>query len=363
MPSKPRIAIVHDALVNTGGAERVVTYMHEAFPESPIFTSVYLPERTYAEFRHANVSTLVGGKLASSERRCKQMLPLWLWGFRHLDFKEFDIVVSSTTWGAKAIRPPKEVRHVCYCYAPFRLLWNPQSYKKSSLPIHASINQLMNLVRRPLRYLDKQVMQHVSKLATTCSNMARQIEHCYQREAQIIYAPIRLAEYNVGREAGDYYLVVSRLMSYKYVDLAILACQALRRKLIVVGDGPERAALEALATEQIHLVGRVSEAELKKLYTNCRAVIFPSDEDYGLVPLEAQASGRPVIAFRSGGVLETVVERQTGVFFDEQSVDAITEAIADFETMSFDSVAIRQTMHRFDVENFKREFRAFVLTP
>jgi glycosyltransferase involved in cell wall biosynthesis len=193
--------------------------------------------------------------------------------------------------------------------------------------------------------------------------MARQIAACYQREARIIYAPIRLADYHVGESDGEYYLVVSRLMSHKRVDLAVLACQKLGRKLLIVGDGPERARLQALANDDVLFLGRVSDTRLKDLYANCRAVIFASEEDYGLVPLEAQASGRPVIAYGSGGALETIIESQTGIFFRQQTVDSVTDAILEFERMRFDPMAIRQAVRRFDVEHFGRELREFVLEP
>jgi glycosyltransferase involved in cell wall biosynthesis len=193
--------------------------------------------------------------------------------------------------------------------------------------------------------------------------MAKQISACYNVSAHIIYAPIRIQDYPISDDHGDYYLSVSRLISHKRVDLAVRACQVLGRKLVVVGDGPERLILESIASDATHFLGRVSDPELKRLYSKCRAVIFTSEEDYGLVPLESQACGRPVIAYGSGGVLETVIEGKTGVFFTQQTTESVIEAILAFEAMQFDTQVIRQSVQRFDVEHFKRELREFVLNP
>jgi len=360
---KPRIAIVHDALVNTGGAERVLTFMHETFPDALIFTAAFLPSQTYSEFRSAEVHTLPGSRFVRSERQAKRLLLLWMLGFACLKLDDFDIVLSSTTWGAKFIRPSQNTRHVCYCYAPFRLLWNPTSYNPSSLQVGSAVLRLIDWARLPLRRLDYQSMQRPARLATTCRNMAKQIGDFYNRSAQIIYAPIRIRDYPFAEGGGNYYLTVSRLVSHKRVDLAVKACQALGRRLIVVGDGPERSQLESFASDTMHFVGRISDPELKRMYSKCRAVIFPSDEDYGLVPLESQACGRPVIAYGSGGALETVIEGQTGVFFTQQTPESVIESMLAFEAMQFDPQVIRQSVHRFDVEHFKRELREFVLNP
>jgi glycosyltransferase involved in cell wall biosynthesis len=357
----PRVALVHDALINTGGAERVAAFMHETFPEAPVFTSVYLPAQTYAEFRSAKVHTLPGAYLAKNEARAKQLMGLWWLGFAQLDLSGFDVVLSSTTWGAKFIRPRKDTRHACYCYAPFRWLWQPESYSPDSLPMAGLARPLANLLRRPLRALDHRITRAIPRLGTTCVNMARAIKNCYGREACVIYAPIRTRDYDVAATQDDYYLCVSRLMSHKRLDLAVAACRRLGRSLVIAGDGPEGAALEALASGTTQFLGRVNDRDLKHLYAHCRAVLFPSHEDYGLVPLEAQASGRPVIAYGSGGALETIEAGRSGLFFSEQTVDALVDAIQSFERMSFDSDAIRRAVLKFDVEIFRQRLREFVL--
>jgi glycosyltransferase involved in cell wall biosynthesis len=357
----PRVAVVHDALVNAGGAERVATFICEAFPEAPLYTSVYLPDRTYAEFGSRAVHVLRGARWAVTERRAKRMLPLWILGFRRLDLRDFDVVLSSTTFAAKHINPPRGVRHVSYCYAPFRALWKPEAYEPSSLPVGALARRAIDICRPALQAWDRAAMDRVSAIATTCVNMARAIAESYHRPAQVIYAPVRLAEYRIGTGPGEYYLTVSRLVSHKRVDLAVKACRRLRRRLVVVGDGPELANLRALADEHITFVGMVDKKSLIDLYAGCRALLFCSEEDYGLAPIEAQASGRPVVAYRAGGALETVIDGQSGIFFDEQTTESLIAAMLRFEGQSFDPHRIRDTVGRFDVEPFKRELRKFVL--
>lgn len=358
----PRVAIIHDALVNSGGAERVVTFLCEAFPEAALYTSVYLPDRTFPEFRSRAVRVLPGASYANTEAAAKRMLPAWLWGFAHLDLRDYDVVLSSTTFAAKHVRPPRGVRHVSYCYAPFRLLWKPTAYEPSSLPIGALGRGVLHLARPVLRAWDRSAMSRVSGIATTCRNMATAIAECYQREARVIHAPVRLSDYKLGRGAGEYYLSVSRLISHKRVDLAVRACRQLGKRLVVVGDGPELARLRELGGDHVTFAGLVDKEALIDLYAGCRALLFSSEEDYGLTPIEAQASGRPVIAYGAGGALETVIDGRSGIFFEEQTTESLIDGIARFERQTFDSVRVRESVACFDVGPFIRHMRDFVLT-
>lgn len=357
---KKRLAIVHDALINTGGAERTLVYMSEAFPDAPIFTSVYLPRQTYPILRTKEIHSLPGSRFVHTERLAKQLYPVWVLGFAGLVLDEYDIVLTSTSWVAKFVRPPRNTLNVSYCYAPTRFLWHPSSYSESSVPFGRYWMQAFAQIRPALRRLDYQAMQNPQRLATTSQNMAKLIAHCYDRTAQVIHAPIRVQDYMSSNEDGDYYLVVGRLISHKRVDIAIEACRALKRRLVIVGEGPERAKLEAMADDNVRFVKRVSDIELLRYYANCRAVLFPSNEDYGLVPLEAQASGRPVIAYEAGGVLETVSQKESGIFFQAQTADSMVEAILEFESRSWDARLIRQHAERFDLSYFKQGLIEFI---
>jgi glycosyltransferase involved in cell wall biosynthesis len=352
------LAIAHDALVYRGGAERVVGIWAQRWPGVPIYTSAYLPDATYDVFRQADVRTSFVQRLAFSPGIVMRgIFPLMIPGFRRFDFSRFDVVLSSASYAAKAIRVPRGVCHLCYCYTPLRLAWRPDDYLLSASPARAAALRLVASILRPWDY---EVAQGVFAYAATCRNVAARIKACYGREAQVIYAPVELARYRIGKPDG-YYLVVSRLNSYKRIDLAIEATRRLGRPLVIVGEGPQRAGLESLARgADVRFVGRVTDQELLDLYTGCRALLFPQEEDYGLAPLEVQASGRPVVAYARGGALETVVDGETGVLFSEQDPEALVEAVLKAESIKFDPISIRRHAARFDVDTFCRSFEDFI---
>jgi len=337
----------------------VVGIWAQRWPAVPIYTSAYLAEATYDVFKQADVRTSFVQHLAfSSGVVMRGAFPLMVPGFRRFDFSGFDVVLSSASYAAKAIRVPRGVCHLCYCYTPLRLAWRPDDYLLAS----ASLARVatLKLVASILRRWDYGVAQGVFAYAATCRNVAARIKACYGREAEVIYAPVDLARYRIGTPNG-YYLVVSRLNSYKRIDLAIEATRRLGRSLVIVGEGPQRAALEILARgSDVRFLGRVSDRELLELYAGCRALLFPQEEDYGLAPLEAQASGRPVIAYARGGAVETVVDRQTGVLFSEQHPEAVVEAMLEAEATNFDPVNIRRHAARFDVDAFCRSVEDFI---
>jgi glycosyltransferase involved in cell wall biosynthesis len=355
-----RVAIVHDALCVKGGAERVALWMARAFPEAPIFTSVYLPEGTFPEYKALDVRALPFAGHIHSESQFKLLYPLWFLELQRLDFSEFDVVLSSSTYLAKYIRPAPGVRHIAYLYAPFRLLWKPEAYRRGSLPGSDVFEQLVRGIVPILRRWDQARTTAIPKLVTTCQNMAEEIMRNYGRSASVAYPPVEIP--NLPKSSGreDYLLCVGRLVSHKRVDLAVQACTRLGRRLIVVGDGPEREHLERLAGACIEFRGRVSDDELQRLYTKARGLIFPSYEDYGLVPLEAQAHGVPVIAFGQGGVLETVKEGVSGIFFSRQDVDAITGCLEAFDSRHYPEGQIREWVSRFAPPTFIARLRDLV---
>jgi glycosyltransferase involved in cell wall biosynthesis len=358
---KKQIAIVHDALCVGGGAERVVLWMAKAFPNSPIFTSVYLPTQTYPEFKNLDVRVLPFSRFIRNERQFKLLYPFWLLELQRINFKEYDFVLSSSTYLAKFIKPYFPERHRAYIYAPFRLLWKPESYNPESLPTPRIFTKTVTWLSPNLRRWDIRNTQRIPKIATTCRNMADEIAKRYHRPSEVIYPPISIADYSLSEQRGDYFLSVSRLISHKRVDLAIKACNQLKEKLIVVGDGPERKSLERMAGNTIQFTGKVSDAQLKLLYRDSKALIFPSHEDFGIVPLEAQACGKPVIAFGRGGVLETVKEEETGLFFKEQETGALVSCMEEFKKRKFDQHRIREWVIRFDIQSFITKLNNFVL--
>jgi glycosyltransferase involved in cell wall biosynthesis len=354
-----RLAIVHDALVSAGGAERVVAALASSWPDVPIYTSVYLPEATYEEFRGADIrTTFLQGRIRSRKALIEYAFPLLVPAFRRLDLRGYDVVLSSSAFAAKTVRVPPGSCHVCYCYSPLRLAWRPDDYLADH---HGALRKLaLHAAAAPLRRWDYAVSKRVDAFATTCRNVAERIRAAYGREAEVIFAPIDVHRFTLGHPQ-HYYLTVSRLTRYKRIDLAIDAARLLDRELVVVGEGPVRSELEARAQgSRVRFVGAVSDEQLRALYAGCRALIFPQEEDYGLTPLEAQASGRPVIAFGAGGALETIVDGITGTFFREQTPEALAGAIRAFEGRPFDPTAIRVHAERFDVRPFADRMRAFL---
>lgn len=355
-----RIAIVHDALVVPAGSERVALHISNIFPDAPIYTSAYLPENTFPEFKEKVIHTLPFSNLVKTERQFKALYPLWFLGFSMLNLSQYDVVISSANYLAKFINPPLTCVHICYLHNPIRFLWKPAVYSNQSVPYGKASLLLIRLLLPILRRFDIRKTQKIKHVIANSKNIANQIKNIYQIESEVIYPPVEVKEYTISSETEDYYLYAGRLISHKRVDLAIEACNRLKRKLVIAGDGFERQNLEKMAGDSIRFLGRVSDDQLKDLYAHCRAFIFPSDEDFGLVPVEAQAAGRPVIAYGAGGALETVIDEKTGVFFNEQTSESIINAILQFESMSFSSRSIKQNAMRFDVSEFERQIIAYV---
>jgi glycosyltransferase involved in cell wall biosynthesis len=357
---KKKIAIVHDALVVPAGSEKVALNLSNIFPEAPIYTSVYLPENTFPEFKNRQIYTLPLSGLIKTERQFKSLYPIWYGGFSLWDFSKYDLIISSANYLAKFINLPASTTHICYLHNPIRFLWKPEAYSQHSIPFGKMGQLLIRSFLPALRNMDIKKTNKIDHLITNSNNIASQILNIYHQQANVIYPPVDVNSYTISDSTRDYYLYAGRLISHKKVELVIEACNQLHRKLIIAGDGLERANLEKISGSSVQFVGRVSDAQLKILYSNCKALLFPSDEDFGLVPVEVQASGRPVIAFRSGGALETVIEDQTGVFFDEQGVSSLIDAILWFEKKQFNSELIRKNAMRFDVKEFNQQITEYV---
>lgn len=356
---QPKIAIVHDALCTSGGAERFAVELLAAFPNADFFTSVYLPDHTFPEFKQRRVRVLPLAKLIRTEKQFKLLYFLWLFELRQLDFRGYDLVLTNSTYLAKFINSKKVNLHKSFIQAPFRLLWKPDSYSNESLP---TPHYLSPLIKKSVLYLqswDVEQTKKIESISANSQNMAGEISRIYQRNSRVIYPPINIKKYRYNPLQGNFYLTVSRLISHKRIDLAIQACNRLGRKLVVVGDGPERPNLEKIAGPTVEFKGRVSEVKLIELYQNSRALIFPGEEDFGIVPLEAQACGKPVLAFGKGGLLETVVPGETGLFFNEQTENSLIECIELFETKTFSAENIRQQINKFDVSIFREKVRDF----
>ena len=363
-----KLAIVHDAVVNRGGAERVLGALHEIFPEAPIYTTAYWPEHTHTSLQSATIHTSLLQKVAKTETQLKWLFPLAFRLMQRLDLSEWDIVLSSSTYCAKNVDTPPSTVHVCYCYAPFRPVWEFDQYTEH-LPWNALTRVLMRKAFAQFRQIDFKAGPKPNYIVAISQHAARKIERAYGRKPDAVIHPfVDVTAYRC-EPSQDYFLVVSRLAPYKRVDIVIEAFNQLKLPLKIVGVGRDLPRLQAIAGPDIEFLGATSEEDLRDYYAHCRCLIFPGEEDFGLVPLEAHASGKPVIAFAGGGALETVIGAEssetdqssaTGLFYRQQTPEAIVNAVKHFEKLSFQHERIRERALQFDKKLFMKRIRLFV---
>lgn len=354
-----KVALVHDWLVSRGGAERVLFEFHKLWPEAPIYTAAYVPEK-FPEFADADVRPTWLNKIALAKRKHQLFSIPRGWAFKYLDLSDYDLVISSCSAESKYVRTGKAL-HICYCYTPIRYYWSDYEWYRSHPPFGA-LNPLAKLVLPillpMLRRQDYRLAQKVSVYVTQSKYIQDKIKRYYDRDAQIIHPPVDVERFRrMKRDGrGDYYLVVGRQVAYKRLDLVVDAFNELRLPLVVAGTGEEIAVQKPRAKANIKFAGFVHDDELPDLYAGAKGFLFPQEEDFGIVPVEAQAAGVPVIAYGGGGALETVVDGETGIFFDEQTPESLIAAVKRFEKMKFDPADLWRNAERFSNERFAREF-------
>ncbi len=351
----PRVAIVSDTMMQSGGAERVVEALAEAFPEAPIFCVLYSPAHGPKAIEGRIVQSWLH-RLPSAEAYSKALLPLYPSAIESFDLSEFDVIVSSHHTLAKGLMRTSGQKHVCYCHTPMRSLWERPHEEIHRAP--QIVRPLVSALLAGLRAWDVSTIFRVDRFIANSRLTSERIAKHYRQESQVLYPPIDVTRFTPGDEdVRDYYLVASRNVPYKRVDLAVSAAERLERRLIVVGDGTDRLAC---ASRFVTYYGKVSDTKLLSLMREARALLFPQVEDFGMTVLEMNACGRPVIAFGSGGALETVIDGVTGVIFEEQSVAGLAAAIERFETLDFDPATIRRHAQHFSKERFVDAIRAIV---
>jgi glycosyltransferase involved in cell wall biosynthesis len=380
-----RVAVVHDWLTIPGGSEQVVLELLEMFPRAELFTSIYDPAPWPAQITGRPVHSSFLNRLPGAARHYPKLLPLMNAAFRSFDLSRFDLVLSSSHACAKNVRTPPGTLHVCYCHTPMRYAWE-EGFLDGEQVGRALAPALPPLLAW-LRRVDLAGAAGPDVFVANSRHVAERIERYYGRTAEIVHPPVDVEHYlgleraageaggrvgtgGVGGAASGYYVAFGRVVPYKRVDLAVAACARLGRRLKVAGDGRALDAVRAQADGAdgasavdgagIELLGRVSAAERDRLLSGARALLFPGEEDFGIVPVEAQAAGLPVIAYGVGGAAETVIDGRSGVLFDEQSVNGLTAAIERFEGLALDADAARENARRFSRERFRAGMAAVI---
>lgn len=353
-----RVAIVHYWLVGMRGGEKVVEALCELFPEADIFTHVYVPDAVSEKIRRHCVRTTFIGSLPQARRLYKSYLPLMPLALELLDLRDYDLIISSESGPAKGIMAPPSAVHLCYCHSPMRYIWSMAKEYRA----HAGFLKRMLLpsMAHYLRMWDAVSASRVDHFVANSHTVAARVRRYYGREADVVYPPVDVDAFEIAppAEIGDYCLLAGELVRYKRPDLAVEAFNRLGEKLVVIGGGEMLNEIRRLAGPTITVMGQQPFAVLRHHYARCRALIFPGEEDFGMVPVEVMASGRPVIAYGRGGATETVVPRLSGLFFAEQSASAIIDAYRRCCGMDFVPARIAAHAQKFSLDRFSIEMAA-----
>ncbi|MBN1259528.1 MAG: glycosyltransferase [Anaerolineae bacterium] len=355
------IALLHDWLNQHGGAERVLEHLHYRYPAAPVYSSIYWRAKMPDAYRTWDIRTTWMDRLPGVHRHHQWYFPLYALAFARLDLgrEPFDLVLSNKSGFCHGVNTGATPQ-LCYCLSPTRYVWDYATYaarENLSPAVKLALRPLVALLRR----WDYQVAQRpATQFIAISTEIQRRIRRYYDRESQIIFPPVDVARYSLARDREDYYLIVSRLVPYKRIDLAVQAFTRLGWPLLIAGAGRDRPALENMAGPTVRFLGYVPDANLPSLLARCKAFVFPGFEDFGIAPVEAQAAGRPVIAYRAGGALDTIVEGVTGGFFEEATVDSLTAALRAFDVDAVDPLACRANAERFSVQRFVEEIETAV---
>lgn len=361
-----KVALVYDRVNKWGGAELVLLALNEIFPKASLYTAVYDQKKAPWAKKFPKVVPSFLQKIPFAKDAHELLGAFTPIAFETFDFSRFDLVISVTSEAAKGIITKPKTLHICYCLTPTRYLWsghdfyfkNPQG-KLQTIPFFGQAS-------RPFvsyaKYWDKIAAQRPDQVIAISTAVKKRIRKYYQRDSEIIFPPVDLDMFTQIKptKREDFYLIVSRLEPYKRVDLAIKAFNKLGKKLVIVGIGGQERKLKAIARDNIFFAGELTYKEMSRYYKQCRGYVFPQEEDFGIVAVEAQAAGAPVIAYNAGGALDTVIEGKTGIFFNQQKKEDLIKAVKRFEEMRFDHNEIVDNAKKFSKERFKKEFRQLI---
>jgi glycosyltransferase involved in cell wall biosynthesis len=367
-----KVALVHYWLLRRRGGERVLEALAEMLPQADIFTLVLEPEFLGDVLRGRHIHTSFLQNIPGSRRHYQKLLALCPMALESFDLHDYDLVISSESGPAKGVITRSDTLHICYCHSPMRYLWEMYLPYKRQAPGGRIGRAFYSVTSHYVRMWDHASADRVDYFVANSQNVAQRIWKTYRRLADVVYPPVDVDHFSLAPSHDDFYLVVSQLVAYKRIDLAITACNQLRRKLVVIGDGQEFGRLRRIAGPTVTMMGWQDEDVLRDHYSRCRALLFPGEEDFGITAVEAQASGRPVIALGQGGVVESVrgyraaeepiPSDPTGVFFREPSVESLSDAILEFERREtqFCPSTIRLQAQRFSTSRFKSQMMEFI---
>lgn len=351
-----KVALVHDWLTGMRGGEKVLEIFCDLFPQADVFTLLHIPGQVSDRIEKHRIVTSFLQKFPSVETKYRYYLPLMPKAIESLDLSAYDLVISTSHCVAKGAVPRKDAVHVCCCFTPMRYIWDQYEHyfgPAASLPVRIS----MGMIRPYLQNWDVRSSARVQHFIAISDFVAGRIKRYYRRDSMVIYPPADTNYFSPSTEnsPGEFYLIVSALAPYKRIDIAIEAFNRNKKPLKIIGSGQMETKLKLMAEPNIEFFGWLSNDEILRYYQNCKALIFPGIEDYGIVPVETMACGKPVIAFNEGGVTETVAEDKTGIFFDEQTPESLIEAVRHFEMMTWDSAEIRNHALKFSIDAYRKK--------
>jgi len=360
----PRVALAHDYLNQNGGAERVVEQLHALFPDAPVYTSIYDRAGMPDAYRDWEIHPSFMQHLPGVMRHHQPYLPLYPLAMAQFNLAAYPLIVSSSSAFGKGVRVPPGALHVCYCHAPMRFAWSYEAYAARE-----GFGRVVDVGLRPmltaLRRWDRATAARVDHFVANSRTVAVRIARIYGRDATVIYPPVETNRYaappGTPEEPEPFFFLVSRLVPYKRIDLAVRAANALGVRLEIASAGRDRAALEAIAGPSVRFLGYISDEEKREKYARCTATIFPAEDDFGIAQLEAQAAGRPVVALGRGGAVESVIDGVTGVLFPDQTIESLMDAMRRVQAQRWDRAAITAHAHRFDAAVFRQRMHAFLV--